>query len=317
MIKTLQISSILAVIVAGVLFVSSVVFGVHQDNEIEEFLKSPGAKEQFLKGVGGPKRTSREKTSPLVGKAQQFANILNPPAPVRPKIDIPKVENKGPATPPPPPPTTAKYKLYGTAVCESDPEKSIALIDEPGKGLVWVRQGTVIMGTTIEQILDGKISVNDSRGKVEMSVEEGPAPASAAGAPPRAAGAPSVRPAITSSNRITGSTSRPGIPPRTPSGSGRRPPVTPESIRSRMTSAENARLSALGDRLKAARDAKAGKTTAQLEAEAKAKVAEEDEKAREIMKKLAESAAKEAAANKPPTSTPGRSATPPRPPVRR
>lgn len=313
MIKTLQISSILAVILAGVLFVSSIVFGVHQDIEIEEFLKSPGAKKQFLEGGYGPKNPRKDKRSPLVEKAELFAKFLNPPKPSIPKINIPKAENnKGPVTPPPPPPPTAKYKLYGTAVSESDPERSIALINEPGKGLIWVRQGTVIMGTTIEQILDGKISIKDSRGKVEMTVEEGPAPVTAASGPPHAAGIPSVKSPISSSaskTRITGSTSRPGIPSRTTSDNGRRGPATRESIRSRMTSAENARLSALGDRLKAARDAKAGKTPAQIEAE-------DDAKAKEMIKKLAESAAKDAAGKKPPSSGPRRSISPPVAPSR-
>lgn len=329
MIKTLQISSILAVIMAGVLFVSSVVFGVHQDKQIEEFLNSPGAKEQFLKGGKPTPGRGGEKTSPLVKQAELFAKILDPPPPPKPVVkNVPITKEKGPVTPPPPPVLTAKFKVFGTAVSESEPERSIALIDEPGKGLVWVRQGSVIMGTTIEKILDGKISIKDSRGIVEMTVEEGPAPVSAVGVPPNVAGRPPVKPAISShagGTRITSPTSRPSIPPHTTSTNGRKGPVTPESLRSRttgasrITSTENARLSALGDRLKAAREAKSGKTTAQLEAEARAKVAEEDAKAKELIKKLAESVVKDAAANKPPSSSTERSATPPRPtsPVRR
>lgn len=308
MIKTLQISSILAVILAGVLFVSSIVFGAHEDKQIEEFLKSPGAKDQFLKGGNQPLRASGEKSSPLVDEAGRFAEFLNPTLPPPPKITLPADIKVAETPPPPPPPPTAKYKLYGTVVSESNPEMSIALIDEPGKGLYFVRQGTVIMGTTIEKILDGKISIKDSRGEVEMTVEEGPAPVSAASGPPHAAGIPPERPSTSiSSNRITApaGASRPGIPPNT-SGSGRRGPVTPESIRSRMTSAENARLSALSDRLKAAKEAKenSDKTPAQIEAE-------DEAKAQEMFKKLAESIKEDKAKSNDPT---GR--RPPVPPSR-
>lgn len=308
MIKTLQISSILAVIVACVLFVSSIVFGTHEDKQIEAFLKSPGAKEQFLKGGHIPTRPSGEKSSPLVDEAERFARILNPPPPPKPVIkpeEIVKIEE-------PKPPVdqvlTAKYKLYGTVVCESNPEMSLAMLDEPGKGLLFVRQGSEIMRTTIEQVLDGKIIIKDSRGTIEMTVEEGPAPVSVASGPPQAAGIPPVGPSTSiSSDRITAPSgaARPGMPPST-SGSGRRGPVTPESIRSRMTSAENARLSALSDRLKAAKEARddSGKTAAQIEAE-------EDAKAQAIFKKLAESARDDAAESNDPT---GR--RPPVPPSR-
>jgi len=45
MIKTLQISSILAVALAAVLFVSSIVIGTaHGDEQIEEYLKSPSVR---------------------------------------------------------------------------------------------------------------------------------------------------------------------------------------------------------------------------------------------------------------------------------
>jgi hypothetical protein len=63
-----------------------------------------------------------------------------------------------------------------------------------------------------------------------------------------------------------------------------------------MTSAENQRLSALSDRLKAAKEARAnsGKTPAQIEAE-------EDAKAQEIFKKLSESIKEDAAKGSDPT----------------
>lgn len=301
MIKTLQISSILAVVMAGVLFVSSIVFGAHQDEQIEEFLKSPSAKEQFQKVGNAAKVRNAKQSSPLVDKAELFAKILNPIKP-KPKF-VARAANTAKPVPPKPveTPLTAKYKLYGTVVCESNPEMSLALLEEPGKGLTLVRQGSEIMRTTIELVMDGKIMVRDSRGTVEMTVEEGPAPASVA------AGAPAIRPptSISSSNsRITSRVSRPSVPPRT-GGSGRRGPVTPESIRSRMTNQENARLSALGERLKAAKEAQASKVKVSAKT-----VAEEDAKAAAIFKKLAESVKKDAAQSKDPNGSKSPPTTP-------
>lgn len=311
MIKTLQISSILAVVMAGVLFVSSIVFGAHQDKQIENFLKSPGAKEQFQK-VGEVKRPSSSQRSLLVEKAELFAGVINPPPP--PKVAPNPTSTAEPQPPEVPvdPPITAKFQLYGTVVCEANPESSLALIYEMGKGTHLVRQGTEIMYTTIEQIMDGKIMVRNSGGTVEMAVEEGPAPASVVAGQPSTAAASPTKPAnsISSSrNRITGGSTRTStpprtsIPPRTSGNSGRRGPATPESVRSRITSKENAKLAELGDRLKAAREAEADKTSDET-------IAEEDAKAAAILKKLSGSTEEDADGSKDPNSSEG-PATPP------
>jgi len=312
MIKTLQISSILAVVMAGVLFVSSIVFGSHQDKQIEDFIKSPGAKEQFQK-VGEVKRPSSSQRSLLVEKAELFAGIINPPPPkVAPK-------HTSTAEPQPPevpvdPPITAKFQLYGTVVCEANPESSLALIYEMGKGTHLVRQGTEIMYTTIEQIMDGKIIVRNSEGTVEMAVEEGPAPASVVAGQPSTAAASPTRPATSipsSGNRITGGSTRTSTPPRTSipprtGDSGRRGPATPESVRSRITSKENAKLAELGDRLKAAREAEAGKISAET-------ITEEDAKAAAILKKLSGSTEKDADGSKDPNGSEGPETPPSKP----
>jgi len=313
MIKTLQISSILAVILAAVLFVSSVVFGTaHEDDQIEEYLKSPSVKEQFETMGSAAKKRSTSQSSPLVEKAEQFARILNPPKPKVP-IKVATKVDKEPAIPTPQGPVKPKFRLFGTVVCESDPKKSLALLDEPGKGLLLVRQGAVIMHLTIEQIKDGRIVVRDTTGTSEMVVEEGPAPASVVASPPTASGIggrPRVLPAVGKTGAAAppraGIPPRASIPPRS-SSDGRRGPATAASIRSRMTAEENARLAALGDRLKAAQDAKAGKVAEKTEAEKEAEAAE-------VIKKLMTDSMKEEAANKNanPPKSPARPPTPPR-----
>ena len=251
MIKTLQISSILAVVMAGGLFVSSIVFGSHQDKEIEAFLESPGAREQF-QAAGNTAKPSKNQRSPLVEKAELFAKIMNPEKPPKPKPTITAVEMVERIAQEPEEIITAKYKLYGTVVCEANPESSLALIYEMGKGMQMVRQGSEIMHTTIEKIMDGKIVVRNSKGTVEMVVEEDPAPASVVAGTPRAGMSSRTRPVPPSSrNRIT------SRPPRT-SSTVRRPPVKTD-IRSQITSKEKDRLAAIGDRLKKAKEAEAKK----------------------------------------------------------
>ncbi len=307
MIKTLQISSILAVILAAVLFVSSVVFGSYEDKDIEEFLKSPTVKEQFETMGSAAKKRSKSQSSPLVEKAEQFARILNPPKPKAPPKVVTTVD-KEPAIPTPEGPVKPKFRLFGTVVCESDPKASLALLDEPGKGLLMVRQGTVIMHLTIEQIKDGRIVVRDGTGTSEMVVEEGLAPTSVVAGPPTTpgiGGRPRILPAVGKTGAPV--PPRATIPPR-PGSSGRRGPATAASIRSRMTAEENARLAALGDRLKAAKDAKAGKVAEKTEAE-------KDAEAAALIKKLMTDSMKEEAANKA-ANPPRRPAKPPAPPRR-
>jgi len=85
MIKTLRITSIVATILAAILLVFPVIFGVRSGEDIEELLKSPGVIEKFNKTVGNKATKSGNETSPLVQQAGAFALYLNPPTPKAPK----------------------------------------------------------------------------------------------------------------------------------------------------------------------------------------------------------------------------------------
>jgi len=299
MIKTLQISSILAVALAAVLFVSSIVIGTaHGDEQIEEYLKSPNVRDQFVAMGSAAAKRSISQTSPLVEKAELFAKILNPPKPPKPEPKPEAEVAKEAEIPKPAGPVTPKFRLFGTVVCESDPQNSLALLDEPGKGLHLVRQGSEIMKLTIELVKDGSVVVRDATGTSEMVVEETPVSAAPSPAMPPAAsaipvppdrltpGAGPVSPAI--GRAATAAPPRANIPP-SPGASGRRGPATSANVRDRLTNEENARLAALGDRLKAARDTKAGKVAdpaATGSAEAGKSAAEEDAEAAETIRKL-------------------------------
>ena len=166
MIKTLRITSIIA---ATVLLVLPAVYGVRSDPKIEEFIKSPSAVDKFTAAKGqGPAKKNTE--SPLVKEAAGYSTIINPPPPPPPKVQ-PGAAPQAVAAPAPPAPVAAKFNLIATSYYASHPENSFVLIDEPGKGLHWVKQGSAVGHLTIETVKDGAIIVRDSQGTSEMTVK--------------------------------------------------------------------------------------------------------------------------------------------------
>jgi len=224
MIKTLRITSVVATVLAVIFvifFVFPVVFG--SDDHIEEFLNSPGVIEKFNKTVGNKSRGDASQKSPLVKQAGAFALYLDPPKPKTPKTATGGTTiTRGPAV-------TPKFKVIGTSYYKGRPELSIALIDEPGKGLHWVRQSSKVGHLLIEQIKDGLIVVKDNKGTFEITAEQGPKTSLLEGAsavPPgranisrRTPGAAGSRAALPASRRtdagITGAKSRVPPPRRT------------------------------------------------------------------------------------------------------
>lgn len=168
MIKTLRITSIVAVALAGVLFVLPVVFGVRSDPEAEQFLNRPGVIELFKKARIDRTKADTSQSSPLVTQANAFAKYLKPDKP-RPAVTGPR---PGPTTPAPLK-VRPKFPLLATVVSEN-PERSIALINEPGGGPRWVRQGSEVMHLVIEQIKEGLIVYRDGQKTSEIQVEPRP-----------------------------------------------------------------------------------------------------------------------------------------------
>jgi len=174
MIKTLRITTIIAAFLAVGLLAFPVVYGYRGDEEIEKFLKSPGAIEKFTKAKGAKVKTGNQ-VSPLVKQATVFGLHLNPPphrkAAPRPKTD-PVARKQAPI--PEPPRQSAKFELIGTSYYASRPELSLAYIDEPGKGLYWVRQGAKVGHLLIEQVQDGSIVVKDRQQTVTLVAKRTP-----------------------------------------------------------------------------------------------------------------------------------------------
>jgi len=164
MVKTLRIASIAAVVLAAAFFVFPAVFGVQREKETEQFLKSPGIIEQLGNADDRKKTPGDSQDSPLVKQAEAFALYLNPPEP--------KESAEGPARTigdtPRPRTVTPKFELIGTSFYALDPQLSLALIDEPGKGFRWVRQSNKVGHLIIEQIKDGALVVRDGQNTFEL-----------------------------------------------------------------------------------------------------------------------------------------------------
>jgi hypothetical protein len=164
MVRTLRITTITGALLAAAFLVLSAVFGARSDKAIEEFLKSPGAIEQFQRAKGQKKAEGESQISPLVKQAQAFALYLNPPPPPEPIV----------SGPPQPKVITPKFKLIGTSFYPLHPDLSLALIDEPGKGIRWVRQSGHVGYLVIEQIKDGVVVVSDGGRTFEVAAAERP-----------------------------------------------------------------------------------------------------------------------------------------------
>jgi hypothetical protein len=132
-----------------------------------ESLDSPGVIEKFNKTMGNKAKTGQDEISPLVQQAGAFALYLNPPPAKTPRTAAGRTTGitSGPAVPP-------KFKVIGTSYYKDRPELSMALIDEPGKGLHWYRQSSEVGHFLIEQVKDGIVVFNDGKGTFEQKAEQ-------------------------------------------------------------------------------------------------------------------------------------------------
>ncbi|MFC1636704.1 hypothetical protein ACFL5Z_17895 [Planctomycetota bacterium] len=163
----LRIISLIAAVMAGVFFVFPVIYGVDSDEQVKEFLKTPEVREKFENAADSRINRNKDLTSPLVKQARAFASYLNPKPTAKRSPTASKRSTIKSALP-----VTPKFKLRGTSYCENDPNMSLALIDEPGKGRHWVGPSSKVGHLLIEQIKDGLIVVQSSEETFELAIEE-------------------------------------------------------------------------------------------------------------------------------------------------
>ena len=167
MLKTLRITSLIALVLAvcGVLF--TVFWGLRENPDVVAYLDNPGIVKQFEDKVtdGGKK----ELKTPLVDEAHKFALRINPPPPPAPPTPVkkdPPVVKKGPErkaptpTPPPTPKvkTDAKFTLLATVLCQADPSRSMVLLSQTvgrEKKQEWFWQGERVGNLDIDEVRNG------------------------------------------------------------------------------------------------------------------------------------------------------------------
>ncbi len=167
MIKTLRITSVIAAFLAAVVIAFPAFFGASGDEETEKFLNTPSAVEKFLKdSTRARSKAGKDQVSPLTKEAIAFALYLNPPPPP-PRSRAKRYARKG--SKPSPRSVSVKFSLIGTSLHSSDPNRSMALINQPGSGYRWVRQNSKVGHLLIEQIKDGFVIVKDGKKSIELT----------------------------------------------------------------------------------------------------------------------------------------------------
>jgi hypothetical protein len=164
MLKTLKITSIIAVIAAICGTAALVFMGLKENPKVKAFRDTPGVVDRFKGQVKG--QTDEEaKMSPLVAQAKAFALRIDPPPPPKPPAPKPPAPPTEVARTTPPKPviptpkvqTTVKSDLLATVVYKSAPEKSLALLATTGGKQEWFRQGEKVGHLEIKEIRDGSV----------------------------------------------------------------------------------------------------------------------------------------------------------------
>lgn len=170
MVKTLRITSIVAALLAIAVFAFPVLYGVKTDENIQKFLNSPGVIEKFRAISGNKIQTPANQVHPLVQQSQVFAKIINPPDP--PAQPGTRGQNSGRTVVSTPPTLKPIFSVTTTSVCEAHPELSLALINEPGKGTSWVKQGSNVNHLLIEKIQDGLVIARNGEETFQVKTDE-------------------------------------------------------------------------------------------------------------------------------------------------
>jgi hypothetical protein len=122
-----------------------------------------------------------DNTPPLVAAAQALASTLTP-APAVEETEVPAAKivgqkPTGPAPPIRPADASVKFRLHGTSYYPKEPERSMALIWEPGgaEGTHrWVKEGSEIGHFVVNEIRHSLVVLRDGEQLRELAVERRP-----------------------------------------------------------------------------------------------------------------------------------------------
>ncbi|MCE5340826.1 MAG: hypothetical protein LLF92_06820 [Planctomycetaceae bacterium] len=154
-----------AMMVVGAVALNSVSFAAEPG--LKDILSKPGVAEQMQTSYSGKTTYDGQQDTPLVVQAKKFALRINPPPPPQP-VQQPTADNR-PIRPKVE--VSAAFKLLGTSYHFGDTTQSWALIDEVGKGLHWVKQGSKVGHLNIEKVGDGSVLINDNGRRYELVAE--------------------------------------------------------------------------------------------------------------------------------------------------
>ncbi len=171
MIRTLHITAVLALALAGLVLVLCVT-GAREADAPAELLAGPSAMERF-KQAGHDTEEARDRVSPLVQQARTLALYLNPP-PQKQTASAKRKEGTRPArVTAKPAASSPKFELHGISYHRREPSRSMALVWEPGGSRRWVRQGTQLGHLVIERINSGSVVYRDGQHSRELALASG------------------------------------------------------------------------------------------------------------------------------------------------
>jgi hypothetical protein len=164
MLKTLRITSLIAMVVAAFGVIVILIFGLRGNPEIKALLESRGIIETIKDKIDAEGK-KEDAMSPLVAQAKKFALRIDPPppppppkpkGPIKPPTEVARAKPTESAIPRPKVQTSDKFDLLATVVYEEVPEKSLALL-KTGSKQEWFRQGEMAGRLQIDEIRDGSV----------------------------------------------------------------------------------------------------------------------------------------------------------------
>ena len=171
MIKTIYLTGILSLAGAGIIFSLCTIQYVKSTKATEKNYNY-SIVERFRQAGNNKGNRDKQIISPLVKQAQAFAMYLNPPEPPKPKEEkrLQKAVEKKPVIIVKPEAPKPKFKVIATSYYRSNPVESMALVEEPGSGIRWIKQGEHLGHFFVEKIKHGILVCQSGDDIFEMAV---------------------------------------------------------------------------------------------------------------------------------------------------